>query len=117
VAVLTIRVPVVLVLEAPGHDSLDPRRVPSWVSRLGRNQHPLVPCLQDPDNRPQAFCRVGGWNHSLDGRQSRDSHVTVGTIAGSSRDHGASQYDQSRDVRPESRSMTGVGTHLHYKCV
>jgi hypothetical protein len=48
-AVLTIRVLVVLLLEAPRRGSQEPRRVLSQVSRLSHNQHPSVPWVQDPD--------------------------------------------------------------------
>jgi hypothetical protein len=45
------------------------------------------------------------------------SHVTTGTVVGLSHNHGVSRYDRSHDVRPESGSMIGVGTYLHYKHV
>jgi hypothetical protein len=50
--------------------------------------------------------------HSAGGK-NKYSHVTAGTIAGSSHDHGALRYD----TRPKSGSMIGVGMYLHYKHV
>jgi hypothetical protein len=47
--------------------------------------------VQDLDSSPRAFHRAGGRSHSLDRRQNRYSHVTAGTVAGSSHDHGASR--------------------------
>jgi hypothetical protein len=52
VAVLTIQVPAVSVLEALGHGCKEPGRVPSWVTRMGCNRHPSVLWVQDPDSSP-----------------------------------------------------------------
>jgi hypothetical protein len=115
--VLTVWVPAVLIPEAPGSGCREPRRVPGWVTRLGRNRCPLVPWVQDPDSSPRAFHRAGGRSRSLNGRQNRYSHVTMGTVSGLSHDHGASRYDRIHGVRPESGSTTRVRMYLHYKHV
>jgi hypothetical protein len=43
VAVLTVWVHAVPVLEAPRHDYQEPRHVPSRVTRVGHNRRPSVP--------------------------------------------------------------------------
>jgi hypothetical protein len=48
---------------------------------LGFNWRPTVLVVQDPDSSPRAFRRVGGWSHSLDGRQNRYPYVTMGATA------------------------------------
>jgi hypothetical protein len=88
VMVLTIREPVVLVLEAPRHGSREPGHVLSRVMRLGRNRHPSVPWVRDPESSPRVFCRVGGRSRLLNRKQNRYSHVTAGTVTGSNHDHG-----------------------------
>jgi hypothetical protein len=50
---------------------------------------------------PEPFTQRGGG-------QNKYSHVTMGTITGSSHDPGASWYDRSCDVQPKSRSTTRV---------
>jgi hypothetical protein len=53
--VLIVGVPAVLILEAPGSGCREPKRVPGWVMRLGRNRCPSVPWVQDPDSSPEPF--------------------------------------------------------------
>jgi hypothetical protein len=40
--------------EAPVRGCREPGHVPRWVTRLGHNQCPSVPCVQDPDNHTPA---------------------------------------------------------------
>jgi hypothetical protein len=117
VVVMTVQVSVVPILEAFGHGCQEPGNVLSWVTRLGRNWRPFVPWVQDPNNSPWAFHRADSQSRSLVERQNRYSHVTMGTIAGSSHNHGVSRYDRSRDGWPELGFITEVGMYLHYKRV
>jgi hypothetical protein len=78
------------VLEAPRRGCREPGHVSRRVMRMGRNRHPSVPWVQDPDSSPRACHRAGGRSRSLDGRQNKYSRITAFTIAGLSHDHGAS---------------------------
>jgi hypothetical protein len=85
---------------------------------------PLVPALRSlGESRAGLRCwattgapRYPGYKTLIVGPKPFIERV-VEAVAGLSCDRRVSRYDQSRDVRPESGSMTGVGMYLHYKCV
>jgi hypothetical protein len=63
-----------------------PSRLPlegtrSYPYLLDHNWWPTVPGVQDPDNRPRDFHRVGAQGRLLDERLNRYSYVTMGAVA------------------------------------
>jgi hypothetical protein len=94
---LTVRVPVVSVMEALG-------RVPNRVIRLGHNGVPWYPRHKTPIVAPEPFVeRVARVVRSPKGEKG--THMLLRVLS------------NDRVATMGHRCITGVGTYLHYKYV